>query len=70
MASLQSGSEHHPAQHPALAGDAQLAMVEVVHASEAAAQHRAPGGRHEEEGGRTRENQAGAGQGVKAWRNC
>ncbi len=44
---LQGGTECRAAQRPAVAVVPQLAVVEAVHARQAAAQHRAAGGRNE-----------------------
>jgi len=59
---LQSCSERDPAQHPPLDGDAQLAVVEAVHASQAAADAGEGRGRDEEDGRELRGDEAGAGE--------
>jgi len=58
---LQSGSERDPAQHPSLDGDAQLAVVEAVHASQAAADAGQGRGRDAQDGRGLRVHQEGAG---------
>ena len=63
---LQDWFERHSAQHSSLADAAQLGMVEAVHARQAAAEHRAPGGRDEEEGRGAGEDQGAAAEGREA----
>ena len=63
LSAVKNRSERYPAQHTTLADAAQLGMVVSVHANQATAEHRPPGGRNQEETGRTGKTQGSAGQG-------